>query len=147
MFQNVVPMLLDLWSCSGKWKTFGNKYEDYHLPADVWSSIGKACAASGNTIPAVFGCRVPNIAELRYQLSAESRCLFATHVGPALLRNRFRFPRYYQHYIRLVRLINTCLDFEITRTGIEEVRNGFAQWVRDYERYVACTLSIHNLLT
>jgi hypothetical protein len=133
VFENVVPMLLNVWMQSGKWKTFNMDQEDYHLHPDVWTTIGKACAESGNTIPAAFGCRVPNLAESPHESSAKSRCLFATHVGPALLHNRFRYPRFYQHFIRLVRLINACLSFDMTRQVLQEVRDGFAQWVWDFE--------------
>lgn len=136
MFENVVPMLLDLWSRSDKWKTFGNAHEDYHIPPDTWKAIGKACVASGNTIPSAFGCRIPNLAESRRELTAESRCLFATQVGPALLRGQTRYPRFYQHFIRLVGLINTCLRIEITRADLQRIRAGFARWVQDFERFV-----------
>ncbi|KAF8604901.1 hypothetical protein BDV93DRAFT_84112, partial [Ceratobasidium sp. AG-I] len=173
MFENIIPMLLDLWTQSGKWKSFGTEHEDYHLPPDVWSAIGKACASSGKTIPSAFGCRVPDVAKSRYELTAESKCLFATHIGPALLRNRFRYPCFYQHFVRLVQLIHTCLDLEITRQHVEEVRRDFSRWVQDFERCVAhpslfvnsnyilltslyvrndpgrlrlCTLPIHSLL-
>ncbi|CCO36635.1 hypothetical protein BN14_10777 [Rhizoctonia solani AG-1 IB] len=100
MFENVVPMLLDLWTCTGKWAKFGLSDKEYHLHPDVWAEIGKACAASVN-------------------------------------------------------LINTCLAFEITHEGIQEVRTDFAQWVRDFEHlYVRndkswlrlCTLPLHSLL-
>jgi hypothetical protein len=134
MFENVVPMLIDLWTRGGKWDTFGSDNEDYHLPARVWAQIGQACADSGDTIPSAFGCRVPNLAEHRAHATSESMCLFATHIGPAVLRDRFRYPRFYKHFIRLVHLINACLAFEITREGIQEVRAGFAQWVTDFER-------------
>ncbi|KAF8599739.1 hypothetical protein BDV93DRAFT_448790 [Ceratobasidium sp. AG-I] len=133
MFENVLPNLLDLWTRAGRWKTFGTGDEDYILGPDVWSAIGIACAQSGDTIPAAFGCRVPNLKDKRYETTSESMLLFATLLGPALLRGRFRRPRYYAHFIRLVKLINLCMGFEVTHEELHEIRNGFARWVQDFE--------------
>jgi hypothetical protein len=135
MFENVLPSLFNLWIRDGRWIGFGTGTEDYLLGPKVWSDVGAACASSGNTTPAAFGCRVPDIAEKRHEFSAESMMLFATVLAPALLRNRFRWPRYYDHFIRLVKLINMCLGQQISRTELQEIREGFAQWVQDFERY------------
>ncbi|EUC58182.1 transposase family Tnp2 protein, partial [Rhizoctonia solani AG-3 Rhs1AP] len=56
--------------------------------------------------------------------------------GPILLRGRFRQDCYYKHFIKLVRLINLCMDFEITHAQVIEIRQGFAKWVEDYENWV-----------
>jgi hypothetical protein len=58
------------------------------------------------------------------------------YLGPVLLRRRFQNQKYYKHFIRLVRLLNVCLQFEITDDEIDEIRSGFIQWVQDYERYL-----------
>ncbi|KAF8595636.1 hypothetical protein BDV93DRAFT_456404 [Ceratobasidium sp. AG-I] len=133
IFENVLPELLDMWTRAGRWKTHGTGDEDYLLPPELWSGIGAACAASGDTIPAAFGCRVPNLKEKRYEKTSESMLLFATLLGPALLRGRFRRPRYYTHFLRLVKLINLCMGFEVTRDQLAEICNGFARWVQDFE--------------
>jgi hypothetical protein len=124
MFENVIPLLIDLWTRSHKFATFGTGNEDYILDNDVWREIGTACAQSGATIPAVFGCRVPNLAQDRPQTTAD------------LLRNRFNSRRYYDHLIRLIQLVDTCMAFELPRAEIEQVRKGFATWVVDFERCV-----------
>lgn len=61
IFENVVPGLIDLWTHSGKYSAFGSGNEDNMLHPDVWTAIGEACNNSGDTIPSVFGCRVPNL--------------------------------------------------------------------------------------
>ncbi|QRV79766.1 Transposase family tnp2 [Ceratobasidium sp. AG-Ba] len=155
MFQNVIPMLLDLWSHKRKKENFGTGEEDYVLNSSDWSAIGRACASAGDTIPAKFGCRVPNLAEKRYESTAESMLLFATLLGPGLLRNRFTNEAYYQHFIFLVRLINKCCSHSVTQDDVDFIRRGFARWVERYEelyfqkkrrRLQACTLPVHALL-
>ncbi|KAF8599810.1 hypothetical protein BDV93DRAFT_448709, partial [Ceratobasidium sp. AG-I] len=136
MFENVIPGLLDIWTHTGKFSTLSTGYEDYVLHSELWEEIGKACANSGDAIPSAFGCRIPNLHDKRSQSSSESNLLFATLLAPALLRGRFKRPVYYQHFMKLVRLINLCIGFEVSRDQIGEIRRGFAQWVKDYERYV-----------
>lgn len=137
IFENVIPTLIDLWTHSGRrFSNFGTGRENYVLAADVWKDIGLACAQSGSTIPSAFGCRVPNLAQERAQTTAESTLLFATLLAPALLRHQFKSRVYYTHFIELVRLINLCLDFELPRRDLRTVREGFAKWVKDYERSV-----------
>lgn len=135
MFENVLPSLFNLWIRAGRWEGFGTGDEDYLIGAKVWKEVGAACARSGDTIPAAFGCRVPDINEKRYEFTSESIMLFATQLAPALLRDRFRWPRYYYHFIRLIKLINICLGHSLTRADLQAVREGFAQWVKDFERY------------
>ncbi|KAG9122347.1 hypothetical protein FRC07_001330 [Ceratobasidium sp. 392] len=151
VFQNVVPTLLDLWTHTGRMDRFGSGREDYILSSDAWSGIGAACAKSGKTIPSLFGCRVPNLATDRHLSTAESTTLFATLLGPSLLRGEFKQSAYYDHFIELVRLINMCLDLEIKRKDIDKIREGFAGWVQGYEKHRptrlgACTLPLHSLL-
>jgi hypothetical protein len=134
VFENILPNLLDMWTRNKRWENFGTADDDYLLHKDVWTAIGAGCAASGDTIPAAFGCRVPNLKEKRGELTSESMLLFATLLGPVLLRGRFRRRRYYDHFVRLVKLINTCVGFEITRDQVQEIRSGFARWVKDYEK-------------
>ncbi|KAF8607088.1 hypothetical protein BDV93DRAFT_531710 [Ceratobasidium sp. AG-I] len=132
MFENVVPTLIDLWTRSRKFASFGTGREDYLLEQEDWNSIGAACAASGNTIPAAFGCRITNLAASR-QTTSESMLHFVTLLAPALLRGRFQRSTYYTHFLKLVWLINLCLAFDVWREGIKQIRTGFAEWVADYE--------------
>lgn len=134
LFENVLSNLLDLWAQAGLWKTFGTGEEDYLLHPNVWSAIGAACARSGDTIHSAFGCRVLNLKDKRYEITSESMLLFATLLGPALLCGRFTRPRCYTHFVRLVKLINLCMGFEITADEVQELREGFTRWVQDFER-------------
>lgn len=155
VFENVVPLLIDLWTRGRKFATFGSGDEDYILDADIWREIGAACAQSGGTIPAAFGCRVPNLAQERPETTAESTLLFTTLLAPALLRGRFKARRYYDHFIELVQRIDMCMALELPEREIQTVREGFANWVAEFERLYyrhtadrlrVCTLPIHSLL-
>jgi hypothetical protein len=59
---------------------------------------------------------------------------WAMYLAPVLLRRRFQRAKYYAHFIRLISLLNLCLRFEITKGQLEEIRQGFVQWVQEYER-------------
>ncbi|KAG8764402.1 hypothetical protein FRC12_008110 [Ceratobasidium sp. 428] len=155
VFENILPTLIGLWTRRGRWKTFGSANEDYRLPDDVWTAVGAACAESGDTIPAGFGCRVPNLDKKPREVTSESMLLFATLLGPSLLYRRFTRPRYYYHFIRLVKIIKLCTGLELERADVAEIRRECAQWVKDYERFyyrnvrsrlAACTLPVHALL-
>jgi Transposase family tnp2 len=135
IIENIIPALISLWT--GTYKGLDTGSEQYQIHKTVWEAIGQACTESGCTMPSSFGCRVPNIATERHHFIAESWFLFATLLGPVLLRQRFAQPTYYQHFVHLVKLINLCLKLEITITEIDEIEKGFAEWVQEYERYVS----------
>ncbi|KAF5319954.1 hypothetical protein D9611_011078 [Ephemerocybe angulata] len=80
---------------------------------------------------------------------------WAVHLGPIYLETAFPNDEFYDHFVALVKLINICLQFEITRDEVDEIRNGFTSWVTEYERLyyqyeedrlAACPLTIHSLL-
>ena len=101
----------------------------------VWEAIGEASAASSRTTPSTFGAPMPNIASEKYQFSAENWSFWTLYLAPSLLHRRFLNDRYHQHFVELVRLLNICLQFEISDDEIETVRAGMIKWVEDYERY------------
>ncbi|RDX43780.1 hypothetical protein OH76DRAFT_1458261 [Lentinus brumalis] len=153
IFENLIPNLVSLWK--GEFKELDISDSPFVLLPAVWERLGAACVDSGATIPSAFGARVPNIATEAYLFTAEMWCFFALHLAPILLRRKFQDQRYYRHYMELVKIINVCLQFEITDDDITKVREGVVKWVSDYERlYVeylperasACPLTIHALL-
>ncbi|TFK97579.1 hypothetical protein BDV98DRAFT_632091 [Pterulicium gracile] len=84
---NNIKNLLLMWTGDFKGMDTGNG--DYQHAPTVQEAIGKACVAAGRTTPAVFGTRVPNIAEDRSYFTAKTWTIFATMLGPVLLRGRF----------------------------------------------------------
>lgn len=133
IIENVIPTLTKLWT--GDYKDLDTGCEDYQLSSTVWDAVGEACGESGATIPSSFGCRVPNIASERHHFIAESWLLFATLVGPTVLRARFSRRLYYDHFVQLVKVINRCLQIQIEDEDIDYIRHELADWVLCFERF------------
>jgi hypothetical protein len=54
-------------------------------------------------------------------------------IAPIILRNRFTKPRYYKHFMKLVRLIHLCLAYDMKASDIDTIRVGFQEWVVEYK--------------
>lgn len=132
VWENLLPNLVSLWT--GEFKGLELNNEPFVIEKTVWEAIGTACKASGQTIPSAFGAAVPNIATEAALFTAETWSLFAQHLGPIILRRSFRREHFYAHFIELIRLLNICLQFEITSAEILDVEAGFIDWVREYEQ-------------
>lgn len=132
IFENLIKNLVLLWT--GKFKDLDEGSGDYVLSPQVWEAIGEATAASGSTIPSAYGARPQNVAQDKSQINADSWSFWALYLGPVLLRGRFKSPRYYIHFVDLIKLITLCLQFEITNEEIAQIRVGFRKWVETYER-------------
>jgi hypothetical protein len=145
IWENVVQNLVSLWT--GSYNGLDEGTESYELPQTVWDAIGLATAASGSHIPSAYGTRVPDIAKHKAYYSAEMWSFWVLYLGPVLLQRRFQRPKYYTHFICLVYLLNLCLQFEISTAEIEEIRHGFAQWVQEFEAYVATALTCMKLFS
>ncbi len=89
---------------------------------------------AGNTIPAAFGCCVPDMSTQRWQLTSESRAMWTLFIAPVVLRGRFIEEKYYRHFLDLVHLLNMCLEYELAMEQVAEIKQGFIKWVKDYER-------------
>ncbi|KAF9461336.1 hypothetical protein BDZ94DRAFT_1372398 [Collybia nuda] len=153
IWSNLIPNLVCLWT--GNFKDLCHNNTGYVLAPTVWEAIGEATANAGNTIPAAFGSRVPNIASEKAQMIAETYSIWTLYIAPTLLKGRFTNPQYYKHFIKLVRLLNLCLQFEITQDQVDELEMGFNSWVEKYEELYynhdpmcvsTCPLTIHALL-
>ncbi|KAJ7245754.1 hypothetical protein C8J57DRAFT_1082207 [Mycena rebaudengoi] len=152
--ENIMKNLITLWI--GDFKGIEDGDEDYKLQPGVISAIGDACVVAGNTTPAAFGARVPNLATEQHYYTAESYTLFTTLLGPVLLRNRFLKPKYYQHFLELVSIFNDCLKMSIDHDYVDTVlRARIVEWVQLYEKYYykyepsrlpVCVLTLHAML-
>ena len=140
VFKNLIPNLALLWL--GNFKGL-DKNQPFVFTKTDWEAIGAAAAASHSTLPSSYGATVPNIATNRSTFSAEAWSQWALFVGPVILNGRFSNKKYHDHFCDLVRLINLCLKFEFSKDDISDIRNGFIDWVKKYEKYV----TVLNLLT
>jgi len=134
IWENCIDNLILLWT--GKFKGLDEGCEQYELDSSVWDAIGAASATSGSTIPSAFGARPPNFMTQKSACSAETWSFWTLFLGPILLRKRFRKRKYYDHFIGFVKLINMCLQFEISDDEIDVIRAGFIKWVMEYEESV-----------
>ncbi|OJT08402.1 hypothetical protein TRAPUB_690 [Trametes pubescens] len=153
LWENVVKNLMSFWT--GTYKGLDQGIGSYQLPSAIWEEIGAASAASGDSIPYVFGPRPPNVASDKTKWTADTRSFWILYVAPVLLQGRFVQNKYYDHFIDLVKLLHTCLQFEITDNELDLVKQGFIKWVKKYEDYYyqhdasrlsVCPLTIHALL-
>jgi hypothetical protein len=135
IWENVVKNLHLLWFGDFKGLGTGSARQSYKLSPKVVEAIGKESAASGASIPYAFGAAPPNIAKDGVQWTAESRAFWTLHVAPPLLRKRLP-DVFYLHFVELIKLLDMCLAFEMDRTQIAVLREGFAAWVERYEQYV-----------
>jgi len=110
-----------------------NQDQPFVLDRHVWDAIGASTAASKSTIPSCYGATVPNIATDRSSFSAEAWSQWALFVGPVVLNHRFKHVKYYDHFCDLVRLINLCLQYQLSDEELSKIRTGFIEWVKKYE--------------
>ena len=132
IFENLVPNLIRHYT--GDFKGLDSGTESYDLPKSMWDVIGEAAARSGDTIPSGFGARMPNICTERSSMTAEAWSTWITYLGPILLRGRFSKLVYYEHFVKLSRLVHLCMSYEMKRSDIVLIRDGFIEWVQEYER-------------
>lgn len=132
IFENLIPNLVRHYT--GTFKELNSGTEDYELSKQDWIEICEAGSASGETIPSSFGSRMPNIETERSSMTAEAWGFWCMYLAPILLRNRFSCQRYYDHFHKLVRLIHKCISFELKRSEVDEIRQGFQEWVLEYEK-------------
>ena len=134
IFENLIPNLIRHYT--GTFKDLNSSIENYILSKEVWIEICKAGSASGDTIPSSFGSWMPNIETERSSMTAEAWAFWCMFLAPVLLRNCFSHPHYYNHFMKLVRLIHKCISFELKRSEIDNIRRGFQEWVLEYKEYV-----------
>ncbi|KAF8977094.1 hypothetical protein BDQ17DRAFT_1395011 [Cyathus striatus] len=132
IWENLIPNLIHHWT--GQFKGLDEGGEAYEIDKTCWNVIGEAMLWAGNTIPSVYGPCVPNI-------SMDS--------------SKFHKQCYYEHFVHLVRLLNICLQYNISNVESDEVESGFIQWVCNYERFyyqkdparlATCPVMTHALL-
>ena len=131
IFENLIPNLVHHYT--GTFKGLDCGTEDYLIPQDEWLQVCATGEASGDTIPTAFGARIPNLETDRSAMTAEKWAVWAMLLAPILLRNRFPDQKYYDHFMKLVHLINMCVSWVLKRDELEEIRVGFQEWVEEYE--------------
>ena len=132
VWEGVVPTLIKLWT--GDFKGIDEGKEKYQIDPKEWRQVGSETAASGKTIPSSFGPHLPNIADSLSNITADMWSFWVLFVGPVVLQNRFRHPKYFKHFVELVSLISLCLQREISREEVDKLEEGFEKWVEGYQK-------------
>jgi len=130
IWENFIKILIRLWT--GDYK--GICEERYRIDASTWKAIGASGMASGPTIPSTYSPWIPDVSKKGSYLSADMWSFWTLYLAPVLLRNCFKKPKYFTHFIELVHLLCICMQFEISAVEIEEIRTGFKKWVEEYQR-------------
>ena len=131
-WENVIKTLVGLWT--GNYKGIGEGRESYQISTGAWKVIGADGAASGPTIPSVYSPRIPDVSKKGSYFTADMWSFWTLYLAPVLLRNQFKKPHYFTHFIELVRLFRICIQFEISASEIQELETGFRKWVEEYKR-------------
>ena len=142
IWANLIVNLIHLWT--GQFKDLDHSEEGYVLEKTVWETIAEAGAQAGKHIPSAFGSRVPNLAAEKSHMTCEKYSVWTLYLAPALLKGRFKEQRFYRHFLRLVELLNLCLEFELLHHQVNELNEGFRSWVIQYEEYIFL-LDLHGL--
>ena len=143
IWENTIKNLILHWT--GEFKGLNQGNGTYELSTAIWEGIGMLTASSGSTIPSAYGCHVLNIKKDYHICTADMWSFWTLYIGPILLWRRFDNVKYYRHFTLLVKLLTTCLKFEITHEEVDFLRNGFVDWVEKYERYASQICIVANL--
>ncbi|KIJ33704.1 hypothetical protein M422DRAFT_104693, partial [Sphaerobolus stellatus SS14] len=133
LMENLMENMVSRWT--GSFKAFGAGAGEYEITKPVWERIGETTLNLNKTIPSAFGRRLMNIAEDRSYFTAEAWLVWTTLLAPELLQGRLE-TRFYNHTLQLVDLIRRTMSFDYTYEELRELRNGWAEWVQNYERCV-----------
>ena len=114
----------------------GRNSQPYVLSPHIWQAVGTTSAAATRTIPSSFGTSIPNPATDCSSFTSSTWSVWSLFIAPTVLRGRFPEDRYYDHFCSLVRILNLCLQFEISEEDVNEIESGIRDWVVDYEQSV-----------
>jgi len=131
VWENLIPNLVLFWSGCYKGMDEG---QPYVLDPSIWQIVGNTSFEATKTIPSSFGTPIPNPAKDRSCFTSSTWSVWSLFIAPTVLRGRFPENRYYKHFCSLIRILNLCLQFEISEEDINEIESGIRQWVVDYER-------------
>ena len=76
---------------------------------------------------------MPNLETECSSMTAEAWGFWCMFLAPILLQNCFLCRHYYNHFLKLVRLIHKCISFELKRSEVDEIRQGIQDWVLEYK--------------
>src|SRR5260221_10375356 len=133
IWENLIPNLVLFWS--GRFKRMDDG-QPYVLDPRIWQDVRTTSTKATQTIPSSFGAAIPNPAKELSSFTSSTWSMWSLFIAPTVLRRRFPEECYYKHFCSLVRILNLCLQFEISEKDIDEIESGIRKWVVDFERCV-----------
>lgn len=128
MFKNYISLF------AGDFKHLGDGSEPFSIVPHIWREIGTATVKANATIPSSFGRSIPNVAEERAYMTAESHLVWGTLYAPILLRGRFMHDRYYLHWRKFIFIVERCIGFSSNAAERLQLRHDIREWYTEYER-------------
>ncbi len=153
--ENNIPNLVAMWM--GRFSDLRRDEGTGHfiIPGAIWEEIAKETKAAVKDLPAAFVGSIPDIIMQRDKFTADTWAFWFIYIAPIVLRGRFQHEKYYTHMCDLVSIMRRTLQFEVTRTEVEQLRRDIISWVERYEEYYyqynpqrlsACLMVVHGLL-
>ena len=130
IWENLIPNLILFWS--GNYKGM-DKGQPYVLPPDMWQVVGTISTKATKMIPLSFGVLIPNPAKDSSYFTSLTWSVWSLFIAPTVLQHHFPDECYYQHFCSLIRILNLCLQFEISKEEINKIELGIHELVVDYE--------------
>ncbi|KAF8757935.1 Transposase family tnp2 [Rhizoctonia solani] len=134
---NLIPQLADLWR--KKFKGIDSGFETYVINSLLWDSIGDKCVESTNTTPTLLAA-LSLISTINLILLQSLGLLGSTPCAQLTASPVYGL---------------TILHRAIMRSEIQSIRDGFIEWVQEFEeiyyqhdpnRLQVCTTNVHYLL-
>jgi len=138
IWENLIPNLVLFWSGNYKGMDEG---QPYVLAPNIWQVVGATSANATKMIPLLFGASIPNPAKDSSYFTSSTWSVWSLFIAPTVLQHRFPDEHYYKHFCSLIRVLNLCLQFEISKEEINEIESGIRKWVVDYERCIPPSIS------
>lgn len=134
IWENVIKNLFALWT--GKYKDLDQGKENHQVPQEDWNKVGLDTGDLRSSIQSAFGPAPFNFASKKKRWTADMRSFWTLYIGPIVLKDCLP-AKYYNHFLELVRLLHTCMKWSISAHELAELRQGFAKWVKTYEKCVS----------
>ena len=133
VWENLILNLVLFWSSRFKGMDKGQLYV---LDPHIWQVVGSTSAEASKMIPLSFGASIPNPAKDGSYFTSLMWSVWSLFIAPTVLQGHFPEERYYKHFCFLVRILNLCLQFQISDKEINKIELGIHQWVVDYKRCI-----------
>jgi len=130
VWENLILNLVLFWSGSYKGMDEG---QPYVLEPHIWQVVGSTSAEASKMIPSSFGASIPDPAKDGSYFTSLMWSVWSLFIAPTVLQDCFPEAQYYKHFCSLVRILNLCLQFEISKEEINKIKTGIRQWVVDYK--------------